>query len=437
MLTLLLLRSILLRYYTDGVTAITLLLICLATNFIQYVAVDSGQSHAYLFPLYVLVIYGSIKWHEQPTAAWAGFIGYIIGLTTMTRPTDAIILFIPLLWNTQNSAAAKAKWAMVRANKNHLAIAGVCGLLGVLPQLVYWKLATGSFIYEMGSKWDFLNPHFRVLFGWEKGWFIYTPVTCLFIAGLFFMKQFQFRKSVLWYCLLNIYIVIAWSEWRYGGSYSARALMQSSAAFALPLGAWVQYAVGRRWKLLFFIAGLYLTLVNLFQITQYCKTIIHYDDMNRKYYGAIYLNPSPTPLDMSLLDVPERLRSEEGMAIAATAQAAATGPINFNWKSPELLRLPLTAGKGDCWLRVNASIVAPDCLWQTYLNADMRQGDSILNTRVRLFSPISANNAVNKYAFYVHVPPYFRGQGTLVVYLTSPFAFKGNLQQLSITVLER
>jgi hypothetical protein len=31
-------------------------------------------------------------------------------------------------------------------------------------------------------------PHFRVLFGGEKGWFIYTPITILFIVGLFLMR---------------------------------------------------------------------------------------------------------------------------------------------------------------------------------------------------------------------------------------------------------
>lgn len=59
-----LLRKILLRYYSDHIVSITLLLLLLASNFIQYVSIDSAQSHGYIFPLYVLIIFFTIKWHE-------------------------------------------------------------------------------------------------------------------------------------------------------------------------------------------------------------------------------------------------------------------------------------------------------------------------------------------------------------------------------------
>jgi hypothetical protein len=49
-LALLVLRSVLLLYYKDTVVAATLILIGLATNYIQYAAVDSGQTHGYIFP---------------------------------------------------------------------------------------------------------------------------------------------------------------------------------------------------------------------------------------------------------------------------------------------------------------------------------------------------------------------------------------------------
>ncbi len=61
LLAVLILRRVLLFYFKDAVVAVTLLLICLATNFIQYAAVDNGQSHAYIFLLYALVIYATIK----------------------------------------------------------------------------------------------------------------------------------------------------------------------------------------------------------------------------------------------------------------------------------------------------------------------------------------------------------------------------------------
>jgi hypothetical protein len=271
-LAIFLLRKILLLYFSDLATAIAVIMVCLGTNFIQYAAIDNCQSHSFIFVLYVLVLYTTVKWHQQPKQLWAVLAGYIIGLATICRPTEAIMLFIPLLWNTHTKDAAKEKWRMVRQYRGHIAAAMLFGIIGVLPQLMYWKYATGSFIFDVGSRWDFLSPHFRVLFGWEKGWFIYTPVTVFFIIGMFYIKKFPFAKSVWWFCLLNIYIIIGWHIWRYGGSYSTRALVQSYPVFVLPFAAVIEKINTKKWKGLFYTLCTYLLCVNLFQISQYNKT---------------------------------------------------------------------------------------------------------------------------------------------------------------------
>ena len=54
-------------------------------------------------------------------------------------------------------------------------------------------------------------------------------------------------------------------------------------------------------------AGCYLIFLNLFQLWQYNRGIIHYNDMNRRYYQAVYLNPHPSAAEMSLLDTDEQL----------------------------------------------------------------------------------------------------------------------------------
>jgi hypothetical protein len=436
LLALFLMRHILLQYFRDGTVAVTLLLLCLATNFVQYAAVDGGLSHAYIFPLYVLIIYCTIQWHKAPSFLWAGAIGYIIGLAMISRPTEAIMLFIPLLWGTQNKESSKTKWALVKAHKSHLIAVLFMGLIGILPQLLYWKSVTGSFVYDVGSKWVFFNPYFRVLTGWEKGWFIYTPVTVFFIIGMFFMKKYPFKKAVLTFCLLNIWIIIAWDEWRYGASYSTRALVQSYPVFALPLAAFIDHLWNTKWRVAICALGAYLIGVNLFQTVQYNKTILHYDDMNRQYYGRIYLNPNPSPLDMSLLDTHEVLKDENGFHSTLIFSQQAMRKVRFSSGGNATLFEESMKGisKAEKWIKVEAQINAPNTLWGSKLGAELSVGDSVKRTEIRLFNPVGERTS--GYAFYMRVPEYF-SSSMLKLYITSPFNFDGEVMSATLTQLER
>jgi hypothetical protein len=417
-IALLVLRRVLLYYFSDAVTTITLLLTALATNYIQYAAVDNGQSHAYIFLLYALVLYATLLWHRKPTLASAIAIGYLCGLATISRPTEAIIIFIPIMWGMQSAGEKQAKWQLVKQHKLHVLFAALAGIIGILPQLIYWKYTTGSFVYDVGSKWVFLNPWFRVLFGFEKGWFIYTPVTVLFIAGMFFMRGYPFQRSVLWFGLLNIYIIIAWDDWRYGGTYSTRALVQSYPVLALAMAAFVHYVINTKAKWLFATLSPYLTGVNFFQLWQYNQTVLHFNDMNRRYYGRIYLNAHPTPVDMSVLDsndVLDNTRSYTQQQILALDNI----PLHTRADSAAILayKADISATGTDNWLKTEASINT-DNIWMAYLNLSLNTGDTVLHRRVRLFNALCKAGQDNNYAFWLHVPAGVK-HATLRVSITS------------------
>lgn len=456
LLSVLLLRKILLKYLSDLTTAITLLLVMLATNIIQYVAIDSAQSHGLIFPLYALMLYFTIKWHEKPKAYTACAIGFIIGLASITRPTDGIILFIPLLWGTQSKESAKEKWNTVKQHKKHVWYALLFMFLGVLPQLVYWQIATGFFVYNVGSKWSFLNPFFSVLFGFESGWFIYTPVTLFFIWGMFYMskkripgKDYPFKNSVIWFCILTIYVIISWFDGNPDATYSCRRLVQSYPVFALPLGALIERiniikTPLRRnvWRFLFYILGLYLIGVNLFQIWQYNKSILHCTDMNRAYYSRIYLNPSPTPLDMSLLDTNDYLGNESKYKMEVIAHFDTSHHIQSPQNIPGLvfstIIKPDSSNKDikEEWLKIEAEIKTNNGYSGGYLSSDLPEGNSIKHNRIRLFNPISWDQGSNNYAFYVKMPTL--RNSTLKLYLYSIYSgYDGVVENLKITSFKK
>lgn len=281
------LRSVLLRFFSDAITALTILLLFLATNLPQYISIDGAMSHSWIFPLYCIMLWLTYRWHEKPSKAKAFLIGFVCGAATISRPTEIIILFIPLLWGCQTKDSCKQKWRWVRQNLAHLYLAILGACIGILPQLLYWKYTTGHFIHDVGSKWYFLTPWLRVLFGFYSGWFVYTPLALLFIAGFWCMKGQPFKKSVIVFCLLNIWIVIAWSDWKYGVSYAGRALSQAAPVYAFALAAFLaKYDAAKRWVSVILI-GLILIFVNFYQIKLYNSGVYHNFSVVEKLWNSL------------------------------------------------------------------------------------------------------------------------------------------------------
>ena len=396
------LRKVLLVYFSETITTLTIILVVGASNLLQYVSVDGAMSHSFIFPLYALLLWWTIQWHKKPKKKTAFAIGLIIGVATISRPTEFIMIFIPILWMLPESKNLKSKWELVRKHRIHILFALLGGIIGIFPQLLYWKLASGDWIYNVGSKWFFLNPWWRVLFGFEKGWFIYTPIAIFFILGLFYLKGKPFRKSVIVFTLINIWIIISWSDWQYGASYSTRALTQSYPILALPLAAFLQRVLTKKWSPVVIIASVYLIFVNLFQIWQYNAGIIHYKDMNRKYYGAIYLDYNPTPLDYSLLDTEEQLPKDLKGYPNLAVQKSRTDFKLKPWESEILYTVKsqkYTWISGELELTTNRGLENG-----RIVIASIKEGKIVKQRIFRLTTPFSENNERSNYKFHYKLP---------------------------------
>lgn len=393
LLGLFLLRSFLLKFFSDQIVAAGLLLLMLATNAIQYIAIEGGQSHGYIFALYAIMLTLTYRWHQSPNTLLSFLMGGIFGLACISRPTEAVMMFIPLLWNVQNKSDWKQKWQMVIQNPRFVISLLLGILLALSPQLLYWKKVTGLWIYDVGSKWDFLNPHWRVLFGPEKGWFVYTPITICMVVGLWLIREKKIRYALITFCLLNIYIIIAWHTWRYGGSYSTRALVQSYPVFAIPLCAFVERVYSSNKKIIIAVLMFYLMGLNLFQIRQYNQTILHYDDMNWAYYRAIYLNPNPSPQTFSLMD--------DGVSISPRKLK---NPISL-WQKDSLFvdhdQTIISLNRENLniesvgYLHLQFELKSSESLWGKYVVLS----DSVSKSsfRIRLFRPLIREKDWNRY----------------------------------------
>jgi hypothetical protein len=361
-------RKVLQRFFTDNIVAITLIFLFAGTN-LFYVSVNHLLVHNFLFALYALLLWLVIRWHETPNKRLSVATGLTMGLIIAIRPSDAICVLIPALWGVFNKETLKWKIRLVAKHWKQIATGFLVMLLPLLPQLIYWKVFTGSFLYysydNPGEGLDLLTPYtWDVLFSFRKGWLIYTPMMIMAIYGFKFLyeKRRDLFYPLLVFAVINLYLVSTWTTWWYAGSFGHRAMVQSYAIMALPLGYFLVSLKDMKplWsKTLWTLAGLFV-LLNLFQTWQFFNGIIHPDSMTRPYYQAVFGRISPPTEEMkSLLLVQRSLGADDPFTNPEDYYLYRTFEIDF---------------EGDIWINPNG-------------NAAEKVSDVMLLTPDRPFSP--------------------------------------------------
>ncbi len=313
-LALWILRSLLLHYFSDKTVAWSLLIVTLGTNYYNYVVYDGLMAHNLLFFLYVLLIWLSRKWHEAYLKKYVVLIGLTIGLMTLIRPTEIISVLIPLLWGVSfNYDGVMKRIRFYLSKYSWFLLMALAIFIGVLPQIIYWKMVSGHFlVYSYQEQgFDFLKPHLiNGLFSAKKGWLVYSPVMIGAIAGFYFLLKNKraFSLAFLSFFLLNTYIVFSWSEWWYGGSFGSRPMVPSYAILIFPLAAFVDYMRLRSYrKYLLVIMATMGIIYNLWGTRQSHGGVFHSSDMNRAFFWHGYMNPWADQKAYKYLDIAEEI----------------------------------------------------------------------------------------------------------------------------------
>jgi hypothetical protein len=394
-----LLRRVLLKFFGDALTAFILLLIILGTNYLEMAYAGGLLTHNILFALYPLVLLYTIKWYSLPKPKTAFVLGLVIGLITLVRPTDGIIVLIPLLWGLISKNSLKERFQLLK--KEYISVMGVVAgiILVVLPQLVYWKIMTGDFIYysyiNPGEGFDFLNPHtWNFLFSFRKGWLIYTPVMFFALAGFFII--WKKRRDIFWalftFTLLYIFIVSSWSCWWYACSFSARPMVQAYPVLAITMGFMFQkirvLKISRS-MVFYFIAMVLLTL-NIFQHWQYSfGWILDGYRMTAPYYFRVFGKTHLEPGDRDLLLVERSAESVEYF----TDSTAYTGRIiqfyDFEKADQDYAskKIDTLAHSGTSCLRMDSTFIYSPGLTMQYKELT-RKDHNWIRASVWVYSPL-------------------------------------------------
>jgi hypothetical protein len=303
-------RKVLLKYFSDVVVCLTLIALVLGTNYFNYATTDAAMPHNFLFTVFALIIYLTIKWHENPKIPTAFFIGACVGLATIMRPTDCISVLIPALWGITGVKDLLNRFNFFARHWKQVLAFVLAGFICVLPQLIYWKIYSGSFVhYSYGDfGFDWLHPNLvDGLFRFRKGWLVYTPMMGFALLGFYFLyKNLRIAFfAVFIFFLINVYIVFSWEIWWYGGSFGARALIESYALMVFPLAAFIAWVVQNRMvSFIVFSIMLFFIQLNLFQTYQcHSQGVGMSTEMSQAYYWRIFMNNRATFYDYKYLDV--------------------------------------------------------------------------------------------------------------------------------------
>ena len=298
------LRKTLILFFSEWITALTLLCVLFASNLFYYTYRETEMPHSYLFCLFSLFIYHVIKWHHIKKIKHFYYFCFIAGFIALIRPTEILVLLFPLLYTVRDIQSFKSKIKFIFSYKWKLLLGVFIFLLPIIPQLIYWKVQTGQFLffsYGSEEKFFFGDPRlYSVLFGWRKGWFIYTPLMLFAIVGLCIMynkwKEMFFGISL--YLLINIYMISSWWDWGFGGSYGMRALVQSYAFMAIPLAYFFKFIFAiswQKWIKIPFVTIIMILLmlfgsINIYHMYLFRNFYLHWDSMTKEVYFYTLFN---------------------------------------------------------------------------------------------------------------------------------------------------
>ncbi|MBX3101818.1 MAG: hypothetical protein KF690_04870 [Bacteroidetes bacterium] len=356
------LRRVLLTYFDERVTALTLLCLLLGTNVLFLSLGGITQVHIPLMLPIALLAWQIPRWHRDPTRLRSISLGVVLGLTMLTRPTEGLTGVLVLLFGVslKGGMGTQVRWMW-----RHRAAAGcITGalILTLLPQSLYWWLVAGKpWLHSYGAHNTFhwTAPHLlEGLFSYRKGWLLYTPLMGVTLLGIGLLRHTGWQLALAVYAALNLYVIFCWHMWWYTFGVGMRAVVQMYPLLALGLAATLSWIRARNlyWRGL---AGMLIAAaigLNVFQVWQYYHFILPKDGISRLYYWQTF---GQTRMDyrwMKYRDLDQRHDGPWG-ALAGKQTFAAPGELSSPAREYSSV-LAIPAGKeplqGGDWVRVLA-----------------------------------------------------------------------------------
>jgi hypothetical protein len=290
-------RLLQLHHVSDKTTALIILLLFFGTNLLNYTLSEAGMSHVYSFSLISVFLYHSSRFvlERENKNLVSAFL--ILALIVLVRPNNILVLLSIFIWFKSVDECKQFFRKLIRNKTFYKAL--VFSLLIVLTQSLVWYLQSKSLFHNTykadGFYW--LDPQvFKMLFGFDGGFFIYTPLCLLFLSGLIFIyKESRFSFFAILLLIAGLFYFFA-SYWAYNyfDGLGIRVLVDYYALFSFIGAKFFEHFLGKTMLYnSFVLLACFLLIINLIYCYQANRNILLRAGMTYTKWKYIFLKTGP------------------------------------------------------------------------------------------------------------------------------------------------
>ena len=270
--------SVLIRFgASQALSSFILLAITLGTNMVFYAIIEPSMSHIYSFSLITLYILSLLNYFATKERRWFLMFTAVFGLIVITRPTNVlVILLLPFMAGSIQTLKDGIKH--IWKNKPwFLWSISIFILIIALQPLLYYFQSGQLWIYSYGEEQlEFINPKIlNILFSFNRGWFIYTPLALFSLTGLIALyrdNKFRFISLIVFFST-SIYLISCWWVFYYASKCGQRVFIDLYPVLAILLIYLFSLVKRKSWRVLLYILTALLILLNMIQFYQHTKWI--------------------------------------------------------------------------------------------------------------------------------------------------------------------
>lgn len=277
----------------DFAIALVVVLIFFGTHLLNYSLNEPAMSHVYSFALISAFFYFSYQVFNSGERKYFILAAFMLALITLVRPINIIALGIVPFWsNSLKEFIERMKNIFFKQTKTMI-IAGVVFKVTILIQSFVWLAQNGKMMqwsYKDNGLYFFSPNTLKMLFGFNSGFFIYTPLCLLLMLGFIpLFKENTYKFFALFLFLIFVFYLFSchWA-YTYFDGLSIRPMVDILPVFAI-VGAKLISSLEGKLKTITVPALCIFLILNLVTCYQYKAGILPPASMNQAKFKYIFL----------------------------------------------------------------------------------------------------------------------------------------------------